>query len=34
MTREQVQEILRNHERQISELERIKVKTDVMEDVD
>ncbi|KAI9456393.1 hypothetical protein BJY52DRAFT_1187909 [Lactarius psammicola] len=33
-TREQVEEILRNHERQISELERIKVEADSMEDVD
>ena len=33
-TREQVEEILRNHERQISELERIQVETRGMEDVD
>jgi hypothetical protein len=33
-TKEQVEEILRNHERQISELERIKVEADRMEDVD
>ncbi|KAH9003562.1 hypothetical protein EDB86DRAFT_3100092 [Lactarius hatsudake] len=33
-TSEQVEEILRNHERQISELERIKVEADSMEDVD
>ena len=33
-TREQVEEILRNHERQISELERIKVEADSMGDVD
>ncbi|KAH9057197.1 hypothetical protein EDB87DRAFT_1131786 [Lactarius vividus] len=33
-TREQVLEILRNHESQISELERIKVEADGMEDVD
>ena len=33
-TREQVEEILRNHERQISELERIKVEADGLEDVD
>jgi hypothetical protein len=33
-TKEQVEEILRNHERQISELERIKVEADSMEDVD
>jgi hypothetical protein len=33
-TREQVEEILRNHERQISDLERIKVEADSMEDVD
>ncbi|KAI9456395.1 hypothetical protein BJY52DRAFT_1212975, partial [Lactarius psammicola] len=33
-TREQVEEILRNHESQISELERIKVEADSMEDVD
>ena len=33
-TREQVEEILRNHESQISELERIKVEADAMEDVD
>lgn len=33
-TREQVEEILRNHERQISELERIKVEADGMEEVD
>jgi hypothetical protein len=33
-TREQVEEILRKHERQISELERIKVEADSMEDVD
>ncbi|KAI9461291.1 hypothetical protein BJY52DRAFT_1211179 [Lactarius psammicola] len=33
-TREQVEEILRSHERQISELERIKVEADGMKDVD
>ena len=33
-TKEQVEEILRNHEQQISELERIKVEADSMEDVD
>src|SRR6266702_3889068 len=33
-TREQVEEILRDHERQISELERIKVEADGIEDVD
>ncbi|KAI9438744.1 hypothetical protein H4582DRAFT_195291 [Lactarius indigo] len=33
-TREQVLKILRNHESQISELERIKVEADNMEDVD
>jgi hypothetical protein len=33
-TEEQVEEILRNHEQQISELERIKVEADSMEDVD
>jgi hypothetical protein len=33
-TKEQVEEILRKHERQISELERIKVEADSMEDVD
>jgi hypothetical protein len=33
-TRGQVEEILRNHEQQISELERIKVEADAMEDVD
>ncbi|KAF8269488.1 hypothetical protein EI94DRAFT_1725137 [Lactarius quietus] len=33
-TREQVEDILRNHERQISDLERIKVDADAMEDVD
>ncbi|KAH9016793.1 hypothetical protein EDB85DRAFT_2155674 [Lactarius pseudohatsudake] len=33
-TREQVEEILRNHDRQISELERIKVEADGMKDVD
>ena len=33
-TREQVEEILRNHERQISELERIEVEADYMEEVD
>ncbi|KAI9456380.1 hypothetical protein BJY52DRAFT_1212963 [Lactarius psammicola] len=33
-TREQVEVILRDHERQISELERIKVEADAMEDVD
>ena len=33
-TREQVAEILRNHEQQISELERIKVEADSMQDVD
>ena len=33
-TREQVEEILRKHERQIAELERIKVEADAMEDVD
>ena len=33
-TREQVEEILRHHERQISELERIKAEADGMDDVD
>ena len=33
-TKEQVEEILRNHEQQISELERIKVEASGMEDVD
>ena len=33
-TREQVEEILRNYERQISELERIKVEADGMADID
>jgi len=33
-TREQVEEILRNHEPHISELERIKVEADAMEDID
>ncbi|KAF8265744.1 hypothetical protein EI94DRAFT_1831060 [Lactarius quietus] len=33
-TREQVEEILRNHEQQISDLERLKVDADAMEDVD
>ncbi|KAH9008787.1 hypothetical protein EDB85DRAFT_1542858 [Lactarius pseudohatsudake] len=33
-TREQVEEILRNHESQISELERIKAEADRLEDVD
>ncbi|KAN0133588.1 hypothetical protein V8E53_008576 [Lactarius tabidus] len=33
-TREQVEEILRNHQLQISELERIKVEAESMEDVD
>ena len=33
-TKEQVEEILRNHEQQISELERTKVEADGMEDVD
>jgi hypothetical protein len=33
-TRKQIEEILREHERQISELERIKVVADGMEDVD
>ena len=33
-TREQVEEILRNNERQMSELERIKVEVDGMEDID
>ena len=33
-TKEQVEEILRNHERQISELERIKFEADGMQDVD
>ena len=33
-TKEQVQEILGNHERQISELERIKVEADAMENFD
>ena len=33
-TREQVEEILRNHEQQISDLERIKVEADGLEDVD
>ena len=33
-TSEQVEEILRNHEQQISELERIKVEADSMEDID
>ena len=33
-TKEQVEEILRNHEQQISELERIKVEADSMGDID
>ena len=33
-TREQVEDILRNHEQQISELECIQVEADVMEDID
>jgi hypothetical protein len=33
-TKEQVEEILRNHEQQISELERIKVEADGMKDID
>ena len=33
-SKKQVEEILRNHEQQISELERIKVEADSMEDVD
>ncbi|KAF8265210.1 hypothetical protein EI94DRAFT_366065 [Lactarius quietus] len=33
-TREQVEDILRNHEQQISDLERLKVDADAMEDVD
>ena len=33
-TKEQVEEILRNHEQQISELERIKVEADGVEDID
>jgi hypothetical protein len=33
-TEEKVEEILRNHERQISELERIKAEADGMEDID
>ena len=33
-SREQVEEILRNHEQQISELECIKIETDGMEDID
>ena len=33
-TKEQIEEILRNHEQQISELERIEVEADGMEDVD
>jgi hypothetical protein len=33
-TKEQVEEILRKHERQVSDLERIKVEADSMEDID